>query len=121
MQSAPKAKRHFKVAMGQNPGVVLQRTLEYLLELGFPAKLCPRKNDRCVELRIAGGVREGIRFLGEIRPHRLLENFAKIIQDPPVIRPHASPVLDNIEVGEMLVVDLTTTTKTFIAEGFICA
>lgn len=67
--------------------------------------------------RIRGGRPESLRFLGQMRPQRLLEKF-----DPDAIGITQS--LKNVEVlksefiGEQPVIGLKTTTGTFIAEGF---
>jgi hypothetical protein len=67
-------------------------------------------------LRVLGGRAEGLRFLGEIRPKRLLN-----LLDPAAIgglRIIATPTLvEKRDVGLQEVVSLQTSTRTFIAEG----
>lgn len=66
---------------------------------------------------IRGGVPEQLRFLGQMRPKRLLSKFepAKLGRMRKIDK---TKILEIVPIGEQWVVSLTTTTHTFIAEGF---
>jgi hypothetical protein len=74
-------------------------------------------NADCHKYRIAGGKPEVLRFLGMVRPRRLMSKFA-----PGVLgtmhRKDAVAVKSTEFIGEQPVIGLTTSTGTFVAEGF---
>ena len=123
----------FSVMFSQNPGIVLDEVLRLLKEKGFnpqpnnshaygepKAKLCQQWALR--------GVAEGMRFLGQIRPHRLLEKASShyegvSLRGRPASRyqqPEHFAVIESVEVlPEQQLIDIQTTTGTFIANGLI--
>ncbi len=71
---------------------------------------------------IKGGSTETIRFLGTIRPQRLITNFIHAViteRSCPGVMPTSSMVLSREKVGQRQVIDIKTTTGTFIANGFM--
>lgn len=115
--SAVKSKRSFIVAFTQRPNVVLETGKELLRLFEFDVGLTGPHHG-VFKAWVRGGVEAGIGLLGVVRPPRLLQRFSEIMQDPPVIRLRPTPVVEKVPVGECDVVDITTTTGTFIAEGF---
>lgn len=113
---AKKLKRNITISIGQNDNCVLKRYCELVKKHGF--RVGVYKTGNCHNVRLLGGVAETIRFLAFYRPVRLLEKFYKLVQEPPVIRFHSSCINKKEWVGEHAVVDIQTTTKTFIANGF---
>jgi LAGLIDADG DNA endonuclease family protein len=70
---------------------------------------------------IRGGFLSSIAFLGRFRPERLITNFLNVIVNRPIYtrsmrRPRA---LGKYWSGKRSVVDITTTSGTFIANGFV--
>ena len=120
------------VMFSQNPGQVLDETLAILKEKGFH----PQPNNShsygadgklCQQWAIRG-LAEGLRFLGQIRPHRLLakatDNYVGVaIRGKPSSRyeqpPHFAIVESVEELPEQELVDIQTTTATFIANGLV--
>ena len=78
-------------------------------------------------LRVLGGITEQLRFLGSIRPHRLLERWLTMF-DLSERRLEGSgsgagkpAVIKSIEkIGDGEIVMLGTSCRTYIAEGLIC-
>ncbi len=70
---------------------------------------------------IAGGVLATMRFLGMVRPLRLLENFQTIIRTGkiPALKFAPSRIQSIKPVGKRYVVDIRTDSHTFVANGFI--
>lgn len=117
--------RQTTLAFSQRENVMLGKVRKYLDELGF--KYWERKetgtNNDVTVLHIAGGRASLSRFLGQIRPERLLQkvnlnSFGSIGRHDFVGQDFEHPlVLSVTSVGEQEVVALETTTQTFIAEG----
>lgn len=68
------------------------------------------------QYRIAGGKTEVLRFLGQVRPQRLLEKFD--IDRLGLMRSKRVRIESVEKVGEADVVGIGTSTGTFVAEGF---
>ena len=67
--------------------------------------------------------RQVIRFLGQVRPKRLLNNWLERLRNETAPFLRETPVANVISikpVGKKSIVNLETSTKTFIAEGFAC-
>lgn len=120
------------VFFSQNPGPVLDETMAIMKEKGFhpqPANTHAYHNDpttkTCQSWSIRGQA-ECLRFLGQIRPLRLL---AKKPWDGVSIRgkgskhyqqvDHIRTVVEIEELPEQELVDLQTSTRTFIANGMV--
>jgi 5-methylcytosine-specific restriction endonuclease McrA len=110
--------RSFDVAMGQNPGHVLDRAQHELRSRGFDFGLAPvTEGSPCLRLALRGAAREKARFLGQIRPDRLIEQFTA--DKLGRLRSTDSPTVICVSpagIGEM--VKMRTSTATFIADGF---
>lgn len=113
------------LGFSQRENVMLGKVRKYLDALGF--KYWERKetgtNNDVTVLHIAGGRASISRFLGQIRPERLLQkvdlnSLGSIGRHDFVGQDFEHPlVLSVTSVGEREVVALETTTQTFIAEG----
>ena len=110
-----------QLQFAQNDNVMLKKVKQYLNELNF--SYSERKNCDCICLTILNGKYDMLRFLGTIRPERLLNNF-----DPDKLgtlrsckqkeRNFVHPRLINKEyLGEQEVIAIRTSSRTFIAEG----
>lgn len=112
----------FSLAATQKEGLLVDTALAYLGLLGFSANARPydREQTHMRVINVLGDVREKMRFLGAIRPKRLLAKFnaskmnsIKNFGDMEVVR------IEEIgPVSEQEVAGLETTSKTYISEGF---
>lgn len=114
------------VGFSQNEGPTLQhvRAVATQFNFDFVEDAETRKNGKvCVHTRLRGGFNEVVRFLGSIRPTRLLADFDGLVtrigrgfrrslgETPRVLRRES--------IGEGRLIDITTTAGTFIANGFV--
>lgn len=113
-----------RVGYAQNVGPVQEKAERLIAKAGFQTTSHGDQEVNgvtCSRSYIAGGSWETFRFLGEIRPDRLIANARRTIAEtPPALRggPARVSVREKIR-HEMDVVDITTTTGTFIADGFV--
>ncbi len=107
-----------KVGYAQNTGPTLDRAEALLTERAFEFWRC--NSNSTAQCAITNGLRETLRFLGVIRPTRLLRKSRGIWEgrrtwgkQSPICR-----VLSVEPLEEGPVVALETTTKTYISDGF---
>ncbi len=112
------------VVVGQNEGPVLDEICRVLMskDINFKEYMrSPRqKTDRHFVIQILGKT-ERLRLLGMLRPVRLLRK-ARTLWEGTKLTTKSSPdaiVLKVEELGEGSVIALGTTTKTFVADGFL--
>ncbi len=105
------------LALAQNPGIVLETIKRLLTQFGFSYKESGRINECCKSLTVNGGLANRLRFLGSVRPIRLLakalqSSFGEVqsIEDVRVV--NVAPC------GVRAVTILTTSTQTFFADGY---
>lgn len=112
---------HFKVNISQNFGPILDRLEQELKSRGFDFY----KNDHqsCPQLVIKGGWREVLRFLGTVRPERLLSKLPEMWVELPALKRSATfdlaEVMSVEDVGMSEVASITTSTGTFITGGYL--
>lgn len=96
----------------------MQATVSKILEkYGFRHGDCNVNGRETVQFNIKGGKPEILRFLGLIRPHRLLPKFKpEVLGEVQSLKNVA--VIGTRHVGMQPVIGLQTDTKTFIADGF---
>lgn len=110
-----KTKRGKSGSLGyaQKPNA-MSATVERALDLyGFE---WGRRGDDVGQYRIAGGKTEILRFLGQIRPQRLLAKFD--LNQLGLMRSQRVRIESVEKVGDADVVGIGTSTGTFVAEGF---
>jgi hypothetical protein len=121
------------VLFTQKPGVVLDTTLQYLKDLGFTpvpynAVAFNPQADQPQQWQIRGTA-ECIRFLGQIAPFRLAAK-SKLVWEGVSLRGGISPngrsmgvryktIVEIEYLPEQELIDIETTTHTFIANGLI--
>jgi DNA-directed DNA polymerase III PolC len=106
-----------QLGMAQNLGTVMYEAMSLLRDV--PHSLDTRR--KCAKLLIRGGRQIQFKFLGEHRPHRLLENFERLLAEDRLGILHkidGPSVVGMEDLGEQDVVALSTSTQTYIAEGF---
>jgi nicotinamide phosphoribosyltransferase len=112
---------HFKVNVSQNAGPLLDR-LEYELKSrGFD--FYRNDHDGCPQLVILGGFYEALRFLGTIRPERLLNKLSEISIEMPALLRDKTFTLAEVQsvedVGMAEVASISTSAGTFITGGYL--
>jgi hypothetical protein len=120
------------VLIAQKPGVVLDETKAALKELGFevvPANVAAYNPDDSAEEWAIRGTAECMRFLGQVRPRRLLPR-ARRVWEGIAMRGGVTPsgrardnsyktIVSIEELPEQDLVDIETSTGTFIANGLV--
>ena len=119
-----------QLTFAQRDNAMLKQVKEYLTDLGFDynadyydRRKLDKGQDLVYKLFIKGGKRELLRFLGSIRPKRLLKNF-----DPNQLGTlrcsngnlgsDIHPRVESIKyVGNKKVIPIRTTSHTYVAEG----
>ena len=109
----------------QNRGIVQEHVMDLLEEKKFVATedFCEDRPHHS-KFRIHGGVHEAMRFLGTIRPKRLLAGFPEKFYGTRIYgNKKAGPAYDTVASVEYLdegdVIALATSTDTLVAEGLL--
>jgi hypothetical protein len=104
----------------QNENAMLDTTTRLLKDFGFQFNVSPRHNSENKNIQLLGGRSEVLRFLGTIRPKRLLDIF-----DPNKLGSFKSTydnditIVNIVPMGVQTVYGLGTTSGTYISEGFL--
>ncbi len=111
--------------VSQKPGMVLNRIKNNLREKGFGF----RSNEDNLKdydsgvatLSLEGGRPEYLRFLGSLRPSRLLKNGRKLWENTACSSQYSLPdeIISVEDAGVQEVVGIRTSTHTYIAEGLL--
>lgn len=111
---------HCSVIAYQNENAVLSYAKEILTEKGFDCRTNYKDaKHKCKALAVRGGLSETLKFLGTFRPKRLLPKLN--IPSLGCIKACDSIFVESIEyAGKKTIYALTTTSKTYMVEGFIC-
>lgn len=119
------------VCFTQNPGLVLDRTLDLLKEKGFspqPSNSHAYLHDGKCEQWVIRGLAESLRFLGQMRPERLVARASAAFEGVSLLGegssrytqpPKVATIVKIEELPEQLLVDIQTSTKTFLANGLV--
>jgi hypothetical protein len=105
------------ITLTQNPGKVMEQAKLHLRTLGFEYGPPDKDNNR-THIDIDGGVAEKLRFLGEVRPVRLLDKFIGSDFSSLLQAIEAVPVVDIEDVGLQDIVTLQVDIGTYFAEGY---
>lgn len=114
--------RAYNAALGfsQRDNAMMREVLAAAERCGFSlgaGSTSNGSNGDCTQYRVLGGRTEILRFLGSIRPRRLLDLFS-IDSLGSVKLAGEADVVSVTDIGEQEVIGLRTSTKTFVAEGF---
>jgi hypothetical protein len=111
------------LAFCQNPGLVLERAINLMGRLGVSlSEPVPSGTEECLTIYAHGGAQTTIRVLQQVPSVRLRQALRKVIEAGDVCaKPLATERVVAIEwdVGECEVVDIQTSTGTFVANGYI--
>jgi len=114
------------IGFSQNLGPLLDRAETLLKERGFELRVREEaryKDNTCGRVGVKGGPQEAIRLLSLCPAQRLISDFESVLQRNPMqirgtVRAKAK-VQSIYPAGPKLVVDVKTTTGTFLANGFV--
>ncbi len=110
--------RSVNVRITQNPGLVLNRIMDELDKRGLDVKLYKRTFQAHSATLL--GTEDTMRFLGQVRPARLLQRWADLVADG-VAMPHYSVArvayVKPLGIGP--IVSFATSIRTYVAEGLI--
>lgn len=113
--------RGMQLTFIQNKGKVLEKGIELLKDKGFKFTVNGRKHDNCQTVLISGGKREIMRALMSFRPERLIKKWEEKNIKHASLRSEIKVKVESVAyLGEMEIITLESSTKTYIAEGF-CA
>ena len=113
-----------RIGFTQNPGTVLMRTKAMLVSENFDFYEHKANSAySAINLQSRGGIKESLRFLGTFGPVRLLQNFKNGLKKHgwngvSALKGDVT-VVSVEEVGEVLVYDISTTNRTFFANGVV--
>lgn len=113
-------KRHQQLAIVQRPGPIQDRIERLLFEVtGAKFNTWITKRDRPThQTYVQGGMAEVLRVLGELRPERLIADL-RCKEWSATIQPEWVRVVDVRPAGTRWIQSLTTTSGTYIGEGFV--
>ncbi|KKK72028.1 hypothetical protein LCGC14_2908010, partial [marine sediment metagenome] len=97
---------------------MLSLVKEYLSDFGFNYREDIRGNG-VHYLEIKGGIAETFRFLGEIRPQRLLDKFQDFdISNKGLRLTNSKPEILSIEPDRFEIAQISSSSKTYISDGY---
>lgn len=110
-----------QVSYAQNPGLVSDKVGEILIKDGFSAPAKHKNSLTCVNFAFTGEAFAGMRAIGKYKPVRLMAKFMSQLYKMDAFSKYSKPALiESVEfLGDREVIAIETTTKTFIAEGFM--
>lgn len=113
-----------QISFTQRDNIMLEKVRQYLTDFGFSFSESVREDDEVNRLLLTGGRYETLRFLGTVRPERLLDNFTCYAVGTlrtckkTLPRDFSHPRLVKKEfVGEKVVIPIRTSSRTYVAEG----
>jgi len=119
-------RRGVTLGVAQRTGLVLDEIVSSLRGLGFhsaTAHSAGGTNGNVVNIQMRGGFKEASRFLGEIRPIRLLDKFKSRLIDGTLdkqMEGKCAPleIVHAVDEGEQWVSGIETSTHTYFCEGY---
>ena len=112
----------YGLGANQNPGDTYERLVSHVCRRSHENWTISRKqhgSSSTLAVWLKGPAQDRMRFLGEIRPERLIRNFVNYITRNTLFQCHTRRRVAEIrDVGLQNVVTLGTSSRTFIAEGY---
>ena len=111
----------FKISAAQKKNAALSFTENCLDELGFQYSTLNASDRDVYNIAILGGSGQQLRFLGSVRPRRLLKNFRieKMMSTRSNGEKSNLKLIDIRKAGQQIVYGLSTSSKTYISDGFM--
>ncbi len=110
-----------RVAFAQKAGITLDKTVALCQAMGYPVSSLIDNSNHLggpVYRFYICGKAQAIKFLGEIRPERLIKNVnIGLLGSLHVFRDGRTSIVKIQDIGNQTVQEITTSTKTFISEG----
>jgi hypothetical protein len=105
-----------QIGFGQNDGLVLNKSLDIIKKLNF--KTLEYYSRDCRQIKIGGTSADKIKFLGSIRPIRLIEKFKPEMlgRMQTIENSYVASVTYQEEAAN--IVEIETTTSTLIVDGY---
>jgi len=108
-----------QLAVSQNDGIVLRRIESALKAHGFTPGKYQANGRNCFQTKITGGTTEIARFLGTIKPYRLLDKFSPdYLGRINCSDDRNDKVIDIVSIGAQEIVRIEIDAKTMIVEGY---
>jgi len=111
------------IGIGQNPGETIDKVVAVLEDIGFAPVRHGNGNGRLEKWGVTSNLADTMRFLGTVRPTRLLEGFNLENHSLPLGAHYADEAyatITDIEfIGEQELIGIQTESRTFIAEGLV--
>jgi len=114
--SRPGRQNRIMLTFVQKDNAMLADVESELRQRGFTFSVNPQREDGVRYINVTGGTKEILRFVGSIRPRRLLAKFVPLTKGQ--MRGVDVELLSNEPIGDHEVVAVTTGTGTLFAEGF---
>lgn len=108
------------IGVGQNNGSTLNRAVGLLENRKFV--LTAKQRNKLTTIYINGGKKEGMRLLGSLRPHRLLEKLGKEYWEGMSVNGRGAQLATVYAIeplGDGEVIGIKTSTNTLITEGML--
>lgn len=110
----------WKVNFSQNRGPILDKVRTMLTDRGYTFY---EQDRNCPQIVNNGGWTETLRFLGSVRPERLLSKLPEVLERMPMLLRDSTFQLATIEkveeCGEQAVASIQTSCGTFITGGYL--
>lgn len=106
------------IRFAQRDNALMSQVQYYLKKGGYEYSIYNRKADDCLQLYVGGGLQNLMKFMMQCRPPRLLEKWSSQNLVASVYNMDRIPIRSVRSIGEYPCVTLTTSTGTYIAEGF---
>lgn len=116
----PDSKQAWRIQFAQMPNSFLDAVLLKLRQAGFAVQIHKSKPNGCINPVVCQGLPEVTRFLGQMRPPRLMDNWLRqFAARPREMRAFKRDRVVSVEaVGDVDIAVMSTSSETFIAEGF---
>lgn len=113
--------RSFTVSATQKNNIMLATVKKYFSDMGIKIRLEARYRDKDLfNLFIHGGIAHNLKFLGSIRPPRLINkfDFSKLGSIRTSYK-EKTKIISIEPIGRKIVWGLSTSSKTYVSEGFL--
>jgi uncharacterized protein YprB with RNaseH-like and TPR domain len=109
---------YLEVCCSQKQGITLDYVTKLLGDKQYNLSVC-KQHDDIKQIHITGGLSERLRFLGSIRPKRLLNDINFDTLEKCYVKSAIDPiyVTEIIPVGIKTVIGLQTSSKTYLVDG----
>lgn len=112
-----------RLSFGQNEGPILHQVMDLLIRRGYGLRPSKNTKSNVVNVIFQGGKYDAMRFLGSVRPKRLLAKSSALWEGRATWgfgkADNTQPVLSITPVGPRSLIAIGTSTKTLVADGLL--